>query len=202
MSHHSQDGHNRPGFFRRIWNALTRPSARWGVGLLLAVGIVLGAAGWQGYHVVVAKTSTLEFCTSCHEMEAYVYPDYAESSHYSNSSGVRAECADCHVPDGIIPKTQAKIRATFNELPSHFLGKIDTQEKFDAHKLELAERVWARMQASNSRACRNCHSYEAMSEELQDRSARRRHSAEYREATGRTCIDCHKGIAHELPENM
>lgn len=179
-----------------------RPSSRWGVGILLAVGIFVGAAGWQGFHVVVAETNTLDFCTSCHEMEAYVYPDYAESLHYSNSSGVRAVCADCHVPRSLGPKTYAKMRATIKELPNHFLGKINTQEKFDAHKLEMAERVWTRMESNNSRECRNCHSYEAMSEELQDRTAQRRHSAEYREATGKTCIDCHKGIAHELPENM
>ncbi|MDX1626550.1 MAG: NapC/NirT family cytochrome c [Wenzhouxiangellaceae bacterium] len=179
-----------------------RPSSRWGVGVLLVAGMFVGAAAWQGYHVVVAETSTLEFCRSCHEMEAFVFPEYLESSHYSNASGVRAECADCHVPEGIVSKTQAKIRATFNEVPSHILGKIDTQEKFNEHKLELAERVWARMQASDSRACRNCHSYDAMSEEMQDRSARRRHSAEYREATGKTCIDCHKGIVHSLPESL
>lgn len=202
MPRDPKETHERSGFFRRIWQVMMRPSSKWGVGVLLVAGVVVGAAGWQGYHVVVAETSTLEFCTSCHEMEAYVYPDYAESSHFSNASGVRAICADCHVPKGIVHKTQAKIRATFNEIPSHFLGKIDTQEKFNEHKLELAERVWARMQANDSLACRNCHSYEAMSDEMQDRSARRRHSAEYREATGKTCIDCHKGIVHSLPEAM
>lgn len=202
MTQDSQGRRNRKGFVRRFWNLFTRPSSRWGVGVLLIVGIVVGAAAWQSYYVVVAETSTLEFCISCHEMEAFVYPDYAESAHYSNASGVRAECADCHVPEGIVHKTQAKIRATFNELPNHFLGKIDTQEKFDEHKLELAERVWARMQANDSLACRNCHSYDAMSDEMQGRSASRRHSEEYREATGKTCIDCHKGIVHSLPEGL
>lgn len=202
MSRDSKEVQPRSGFFRRVRGALTRPSTRWGAGILLAAGIVVGAAGWEGYHMVVAKTGTLEFCISCHEMEAYVYPDYAESSHYSNASGVRAACADCHVPNSLGPKTYAKMRATVRELPNHFLGKIDTQAKFDAHKLEMAERVWAYMQSNNSRECRDCHSYAAMSEELQDRIARRRHSIEYREQTGRTCIDCHKGIAHALPENM
>lgn len=202
MSRDVQGGHDRPGFFRRIWNAITRPSAKWGAGVLLLAGIVVGAAAWEGYHFTLDETSTTEFCVSCHEMEAFVYPDYAESSHFSNSSGVRAECRDCHVPDGIVAKTRTKIRASLNEVPGHLMGRISTQEKFDAHKLELAERVWARMQANNSRACRTCHSYEAMSEEMQGRSARRRHSAEYREATGKTCIDCHKGIVHSLPEDM
>lgn len=202
MSSDSNGTEDRPGFLRRSWRAFNRPSSRFGVGILLLAGVVVGAIAWQGFHVVVAETSSLEFCTSCHEMEAYVYPDYAESTHYSNSSGVRAICADCHVPKSFGPKMYAKIRATMVEVPRHFMGKLDTQEKFDSHKLELAERVWERMQANNSRECRDCHSYTAMSEELQDRTARRRHSVEYREQTGKTCIDCHKGIAHTLPETM
>lgn len=202
MSRDSNGTEERPGFLRRIWLAFKRPSTRFGAGLLLIFGIVIGAVAWEGMQFVVHETSTLEFCTSCHEMEAYVYPDYAESTHYSNSSGVRATCADCHVPNSFGPKMYAKIRASVVEVPSHFMGKIDTQEKFNAHKLELAERVWARLKANNSRECRDCHSYAAMSEELQDRNARRRHSLEYREATGKTCIDCHKGIVHTLPEEM
>ncbi len=41
-----------------------------------------------------------------------------------------------------------------------------------------------------------------MNLEAQDRYARRKHSPEYLEKTGRTCIDCHEGIAHKLPEEM
>lgn len=47
---------------------------------------------------------------------------------------------------------------------------------------------------------RECHSYEAMSADKQSRQGLRRQSLEYREATGRTCIDCHQGIVHSLPE--
>ncbi|MFU8833229.1 MAG: NapC/NirT family cytochrome c, partial [Wenzhouxiangella sp.] len=117
-------------------------------------------------------------------------------------SGVSAECRDCHVPKPFFPKMGAKIKATLVEVPGHLTGKISTEEKFLEHKLELAEKVWARMKANDSRECRNCHSYEVMSAELQNRTAQRRHSEEYREATGSTCIDCHKGIVHSLPADM
>ena len=52
-----------------------------------------------------------------------------------------------------------KIQATLVEVPSHFMGKIHTQEKFDAHKREIAERIWETMRSNNSRECRECHSY-------------------------------------------
>lgn len=197
------DNNNRPGIFRRTWRAFTSPSSRFAAGTLLITGVVVGILAWQGFDSVVAYTSTNEFCTSCHEMEAFVYPEYAASKHYSNASGVRADCQDCHVPKAFFPKMATKIRASLVEVPGHLLGRIDTQEKFDAHKLEMAERVWERLEATDSRECRECHSYEAMSDEHQDRFAQRRHSLEYREATGNmTCIDCHKGVAHELPEGV
>ena len=94
-----------------------------------------------------------------------------------------------------------KIEASFKELPRKIMGKINTKEKFEAHRLELAESVWATMKANDSQECRNCHSQETMELELQDKSARKKHTAERRLRKGETCIDCHKGVAHELPED-
>lgn len=193
---------NKRGLFSRIRQFFTRPSTRYGVGILLLIGIVVGALAWQGFLTVVDTSSDTTFCRSCHEMEAFVFPEWEASVHQNTRSGVGAECRDCHVPKEFFPKMQTKIKATLVEVPGHLTGRIATREKFDAHKLEMAEKVWARMKANNSRQCRNCHSYEVMSADLQGRQAQRRHSAEYRERTGRTCIDCHKGVAHELPEGM
>lgn len=190
------------GLFSRAWHFFKRPSTKYGLGFLLLVGVVAGALAWQGFLTVVDRSSDTEFCSSCHEMEAFVFPEWEESVHQNTRSGVGAECRDCHVPKEFFPKMQTKIKASLVEVPGHLTGKIATREKFDEHKLELAEKVWDRMKANNSRQCRNCHSYEVMDAELQDRMAQRRHSAEYRERTGRTCIDCHKGVAHELPEGM
>ena len=188
---------------RTIGQWLWRRPQRWFLFGIPAGGFlafVIGAGFWIGFDTTVKATNSLEFCISCHEMKNFVYPEYAESVHAQNASGVSATCADCHVPTAFFPKMARKIQATLVEVPSHFMGKIDTQEKFDAHKREMAERVWAGMRANNSRECRDCHSYETMSADLQGRQAQRRHSLEYREATGKTCIDCHQGIAHSLPE--
>lgn len=198
---HKEEGQRKSGFWAWLW---ARPR-RWfllGIPVGGFVAVLIGVVLAGGFLKVVDASSTMEFCTSCHEMEAFVFQEYKETKHYSNASGVRAECADCHVPKEFVPKMVRKIQATFNEVPKHLMGKIDTREKFEAHRGELAERVWARMKANNSKTCRNCHTYEAMEAEAQDRIARRRHSAEYLEATNKTCIDCHQGIAHNLPESM
>jgi cytochrome c-type protein NapC len=194
------EGGNDVGFIRRTWRFFARPSARLSVGGLLLIGLVAGIAIWLSFMQVVQATNSLTFCTSCHAMADFVYPEYEASHHFSNASGVRAICADCHVPRAFFPKMNTKIRATYVEVPAWLTGRIATQEKFDARKEYLAERVWARMQATDSRECRECHSWQAMASEAQAPRAWREHQ-EGRE-NGETCVDCHKGVAHQLPASM
>ena len=130
-------------------------------------------------------------------MRDNVYPEYKETIHYSNRTGVRATCPDCHVPKEWIHKVVRKVQAT-NELFHKIIGTIDTREKFEAKRLELAKHVWATMKATDSRECRNCHSFEFMDLTKQERRSQKRHTTAIDK--GMTCIDCHKGIAHELPE--
>jgi len=183
---------------RRLWKWFTKPAARWGWGPLLVLGGIGGVIFWGGFNTYMEYTNTLGFCVSCHEMRDYVYPEYQQSVHFKNASGVRVVCADCHVPKDWGAKILRKIKAT-NELYHTALGSIDTPEKFEAKRLELAEHVWASMKASDSRECRNCHSFEAMDFEKQPRRPREKHPTAMEK--GETCIDCHKGVAHKLPED-
>jgi cytochrome c-type protein NapC len=80
-----------------------------------------------------------------------------------------------------------------------FFGSISTRQKFETNRLELAQHEWARLKANDSLECRNCHSAPAMDFTRQSPRAQRIH-AEFLVTGERTCIDCHKGIAHELPD--
>ena len=79
-------------------------------------------------------------------------------------------------------------------------GSIDSPEKFDAKRLELAGYVWASMEATDSRECRNCHGMGFMAHQAQTVEASIMHGLA--EDWGKTCIDCHKGIAHTLPRGF
>jgi cytochrome c-type protein NapC len=187
--------------FQRLWAWLwERPARRWllgiPVGAFFALGV--GAAGWISFETVLAATNTEAFCISCHEMKDNVYAEFLGTIHDKNRTGVRATCPDCHVPKAFHHKIRRKVQATMNELPNHFLGKIDTPEKFEAHRATMAESVWAGMRATDSRECRNCHKLDHMDFEQQDKSAKRKHAATL-EKKDKTCIDCHQGIAHKLP---
>ncbi len=169
---------------------------RFGWVAIILAAIVGSLLTWGGSEVV-AWTNTEGFCISCHEMRDNVYAEYQDTIHDANRTGVRAICADCHVPHATIPKMIRKAKATI-ELYGHFTGKIDTPEKFEAHRYEMAKSVWTEMRASDSQACRHCHVEEAMSAYAVSERAQERHKEG--NAEGLTCIDCHYGIAHSEPE--
>jgi len=158
---------------------------------------VTGIVLWGGFNTFMEATNTLPFCISCHEMESTVYEEYRHSVHFTNSSGVRAICSDCHVPKEWVPKVIRKIQAS-KELYYWITGEIDTPEKFEAKRHQLASRVWDSMKATDSRECRNCHQLSVMELEQQARFAARIHADAIDK--GETCIDCHKGITHKLPQ--
>lgn len=164
---------------------------------ILIGAFIFGILFWGGFNWAMEITNTETFCISCHEMREYVYQEYKNTSHYSNSTGVRATCPDCHVPREWHYKVIRKIRAS-NELLHKVLGSINTPEKFEAKRLELAKHVWKTMEATDSRECRNCHDFESMDYMAQGRRARDRHIEGLEK--NKTCIDCHKGIAHSLPD--
>ena len=155
--------------------------------------MIVGVIFWGGFNTAMEATNTMEFCISCHEMEENVYREYTTTVHYTNSSGVRATCSDCHVPDPWVHKVVRKVQAS-NELLHKALGSIDTPEKFDAKRLQLAKNVWKAMKATDSRECRNCHDFNSMTPENQKKRSRKQHILGMEQ--GNTCIDCHKGIAH------
>ncbi len=192
-----QDSKKCTGIISCIWSALSRPAVRYSLGMLLMVGFVSGIIFWGGFNTAMEATNTEAFCIGCHEMEDNVYEEYKETIHYANRTGVRATCPDCHVPKEWHHKVVRKIQAS-NELFHKALGTIDTREKFEAKRLKLAENVWRSMKRTDSRECRNCHNFESMDFAKQGRRAVRQHSSAM--DAGKTCIDCHKGIAHQLPD--
>jgi cytochrome c-type protein NapC len=188
-----------PGVLGRLWTALRQPSAKYSLLTLLVVGFFSGIVFWGGFNTAMEATNTLEFCVSCHEMRDTVYQEYKKTIHYQNRTGVRAICSDCHVPKDWVHKMARKIQAS-GELYGKLMGTIDTPEKFEAKRLELAQHEWKRMKDADSRECRNCHSFDGMNTEVQKQRARKQHELAQRDKE--TCIDCHKGIAHQKPKGM
>ena len=183
---------------KRYWRTINRPSAYFSLGFLTLGGFVAGVVFWGAFNTAMEVTNTEAFCTGCHEMHENVYQELQSTIHYTNRSGVRAICSNCHVPHAWTNKIARKMQAS-KEVWGKIFGTIDTREKFEAHRLELAQHEWDRLKANDSLECRNCHNFDYMDFTKQSPRARQMHSSAL--ASGEaTCIDCHKGIAHQLPD--
>ena len=180
------------------WELLAKPSIHYSLGFLTMGGFIAGIVFWGGFNTALEVANTEEFCISCHEMRENVYVELQETIHWSNRSGVRATCSDCHVPHEWTYKIARKMQAS-KEVWGKIFGTIDTREKFLDKRRELAEHEWARFKKNDSLECRNCHQFESMDFTRQSNRASEQHSTAL--ASGeKTCIDCHKGIAHHLPD--
>ena len=182
---------------RRYWRVVRRPSTYFSLGFLTVGGFIAGIVFWGGFNTALELTNTEKFCIGCHEMRDNVYVELQPTIHFTNRSGVRAKCPDCHVPHNWTDKIARKMQAS-KEVWGKIFGTIDTREKFEEHRLQLAQNEWRRLKANNSLECRNCHQFESMDFTKQSKRAVNAHSTQL--ASGeKTCIDCHKGIAHQLP---
>ena len=177
-----------------FWRQLKTPSKA-GVGAVLGLGFVGGILFWGAFNTGMEATNSEAFCSSCH---APIVEEIQETIHFSNRSGVRAICSDCHVPHEWTDKIVRKVQAS-KELVAHVMGTIDTPEKFYARRAYLAQREWKRLKENDSRECRNCHHFDFMDFSVQSSRSVQQHSTALA-AGDKTCVDCHKGIAHKLPD--
>ncbi len=184
--------------FLLYWRVFRKPSLHYSLGYLSLAGFISGIIFWGGFNTALEATNTETFCISCHEMENNVYKELQSTIHFTNGSGVRATCPDCHVPHNWTDKIARKTQAS-KEVWGKLFGTINTREKFEAKRLELAQREWVRLKANNSLECRNCHDFEYMDLTRQSIRAANQHSTALAQGE-KTCIDCHKGIAHKLPD--
>lgn len=186
-------------FIKKLWLTFWRPATKISLGVLTLGGFVAGIVFWGGFNTALEVTNTEKFCISCHSMRDTVYPELQGTIHWENNAGVRATCPDCHVPHNWTDKIARKMQAS-KEVFGAIVGTIDTPEKFEAKRLELAQHEWKRFAANKSLECKSCHSYDSM--KWDEMSPRAQVQMKQAAAKDQSCIDCHKGIAHHLPSNM
>lgn len=185
------------GWLLNIWRTLNKPAQYLTLGTVSVSAFLMGIIFWGGFNTALEATNTEEFCISCHSMESTPYKELQETVHWSNHSGVRATCPDCHVPHDWSRKVARKMEAS-HDVWGWLLGTVNTPEKFEDKRLEMASREWKRFDRDNSLACKNCHNYDSMKWETMSKLAQKqmKRAAE----KDQSCIDCHKGIAHKLPD--
>ena len=184
---------------RRLVAKVRKIVASKSAGLVLLAGFAAGFIALSLFGTSMIYTGTEQFCAqNCHEMANNNTREFKDTIHDKNRTGVRATCADCHVPHAPVPLYVAKFGA-LNDLWSHHVTHaVDTPEKFDAQRSHMAQRIWTYMKGNDSRECRHCHNEAKMDPEKQSDMAKARHVKAKKEKL--TCVDCHYGIAHKVPD--
>ena len=166
-------------------------------GTLLAVtfGGIAGLLLALGAEEMDRFTSTDTFCTSCHAMQTYIADaqTFKTSTHQTTASGVRAGCADCHIPKGLVLATYTHVVNGISDMWGEVSKDYDDPEVWNAEKTRLANATREWFRDNDSITCRECH------EEVSIKPARQRGQKQHKEAleSGVTCIDCHYNLVHE-----
>lgn len=179
---------------RRLWGALHDFFRSPLNGLVAGVAAVaaLGVSFVVAEELNIRGNSTA-FCISCHSMGAYVYEEFKQSKHYTNASGARPECGQCHVAKRFWPAVYDHMMGT-HDLISEHTNDWSTAEKFDARRARMAEKARLKMLAENSHTCRECHKMEAIAP-TRKRGQRAHEDAIKKNSTN--CIACHYNLVHK-----
>lgn len=156
--------------------------------------LIMGGLGGIGFMLFLIefdhRTSSERFCVTCHSMELAAKP-YRKSAHYRPASGVRADCGDCHVSEGIFAATWDHLlgsRDLFEQIfgPDYDDPVINALHTPDA---AFAARRW--LKKTDSATCRRCHAQEAIVGKRPDTL-----EIHTTDARGKTCVDCHYNLVH------
>jgi cytochrome c-type protein NapC/trimethylamine-N-oxide reductase cytochrome c-type subunit TorC len=159
--------------------------------LLVAAGIVIGFPVFSMTYYTMVRTSTPQFCASCHEIE-YAYNTWKTSTHVNNAQGFVADCMDCHLPaphdtlDFFYKKTLHGIK----DIVVHF-----TMDEYDREK----NRQKAYDSFDNAQ-CQKCHRNILYIPDK--RGAMLAHRSVIHALPGREkrCVDCHRDLVHNPTE--
>ena len=152
------DEQPKRGAVRRFLSWFFSYRSPWMWGVIAIAAFAVGILFWGGFNWALEATNQEAFCISCHEMRDNVFVEYRKTVHYSNKTGVRASCPDCHVPKEWSHKVVRKIQAS-NELYHKALGSIDTPAKFNAKRARKNRSPSNRVARPAHRSVRRCPSF-------------------------------------------
>jgi nitrate/TMAO reductase-like tetraheme cytochrome c subunit len=164
------------------------------IGMLLASAVV-GAGAIIASTVVNHRTSTDAFCsTSCHSMVFQASNGHFQhSKHRSNTKGVIASCADCHIPTtNWFIETYTHVTSGARDVFMELTHNFKDPKIWEAHRTKLTQEVQAKLRAQDSVTCRSCHDANA----IKPVSESGRTSHAMLKQGGVTCVDCHTNLVH------
>jgi cytochrome c-type protein NapC len=184
------------GFIVELWDVLRRPSSVFGLGVLVLAGFVAGVVFWGGFNTALELTNTEKFCTGCHEMRDNVFAELKSTIHFTNRS-VRARAVPIATSAQVVDRQD---RAQDASLQGG-LGPSIRHHRHKENSSTIGSSCATRMgtlQGQRLPGMPQLPQHRSM-----DIPSSRRASVAHQRflfTAEKTCIDCHKGIAHKLPD--
>jgi cytochrome c nitrite reductase small subunit len=157
--------------------------------LWVLVGIVVAFPLFSLTYYTMVRTSTPNFCASCHEIQP-AYNAWKTSSHVNNSQGFVADCMDCHLPppQDTFNFFYAKTLHGLKDIIVHF------QHGSEAYDRNVnRERAYATIQNSQ---CQKCHRNILYLPYSRGAMLAHRTVLYPRPGYEKKCVDCHRNLVH------
>ena len=159
---------------------------------VLAAGIialvVLPFLSWVVTDESITATSDAQFCVNCHSMEPFEKAHIADIHGGNNDHGVRATCAQCHLPhDSSFNYLYTKARTGIHDLYVENFGDLENID-WQAKRAHREEYVY-------DSGCITCHSnLEEATKASPD--ALIAHKPYFLGQTDDKCVTCHEHVGH------
>lgn len=154
---------------------------------LVILGILIAFPLFSMTYYTMVRTSTPEFCASCHEIR-FAYDTWKTSTHVNNAQGFVADCMDCHLPAP---------HDTFNFFYAKtFHGVKDVVVHFFGGPYDHAKNRQLAYDSFSNDQCLKCHrNIEYIPEK---RGAMLAHKTVLYPRPGyeKKCVDCHRDLVH------
>ena len=155
--------------------------------IFIVVGLVLAVPVFSVTYYTMIRTSTPQFCASCHEIQS-AYNTWKTSSHVNNEQGFVADCMDCHLPaphdtfDFFYSKTMHGVK----DIIAHIIHDTYDREK---------NRQAAYADIKNDQ-CQKCHRNLLYMPDKRGAMLAHRSVLYPRPGYEKRCVDCHRNLVH------
>jgi nitrate/TMAO reductase-like tetraheme cytochrome c subunit len=153
----------------------------------VGLGVVIAFPLFSMTYYTMVRTSTPDFCASCHEIKPAVRA-WRASTHVNNAEGVVADCMDCHLPaphdtfNFFFAKTSHGIK----DVAVHIVGG-----RYD--RAEQRNKAYA---AFKNDQCLKCHRNLLYIPNRRGAMLAHRSVLYARAGYEKKCVDCHYDLVH------
>lgn len=150
--------------------------------------IVLPFISWLITDESITATSDAKFCVSCHSMEPFEKAHDADIHGGANAHGIRATCAQCHLPhDSSFNYMMTKARTGINDL---YVEQFGDPENIDWEAKREHREEWV-----YDSGCLTCHT-NLQKATMASNDAFIAHKAYFLGTTDDQCVTCHENVGH------